>query len=175
MKKTVRNVTAAVLTAVMALSLCACGGSGAASSSAAGSAQTETGSGSGMSSQVQTQEQAEDASAGDAVSVNVFAAASLRAVMEEFEVSYEAAHPGVDIVLNTDSSGTLLTQIQEGAPCDIFFSAAQKQMDTLEGEEMVVEGSRTNVVNNQLVVITQPDSQTSVTGLSDIGSAAKNT
>ena len=105
------------------------------------------------------------------VTVNVFAAASLSNVMGEFEASYEEANPGVDIVINADSSGALLTQIQEGAPCDVFFSAAQKQMDTLEEEGMVVEGTRTNVVNNQLVVITQPDSETAVTGLADIANA----
>ena len=103
--------------------------------------------------------------------VNVFAAASLSAVMAEFEASYEAANEGVDIVINADSSGALLTQIQEGAPCDVFFSAAQKQMDTLEEEGMVIEGTRINVVNNQLVVVTQPDSGTEVTGLGDIGKA----
>ena len=103
--------------------------------------------------------------------VNVFAAASLGAVMAELESSYEAANPEVDIVVNADSSGALLTQIQEGAPCDIFFSAAQKQMDELQGANMVVDGTRTNVVNNQLVVVTQPDSETAVTGLADIAKA----
>ena len=103
--------------------------------------------------------------------VNVFAAASLTAVMSELEANYEAANENVDIVLNTDSSGALLTQIQEGAPCDVFFSAAQKQMDTLEEAGQVVDGTRTNVVNNQLVVITQPDSATLVTGLGDIAEA----
>ena len=105
------------------------------------------------------------------VTVNVFAAASLSNVMGEFESAYEDANPDVDIVINADSSGALLTQIQEGAPCDVFFSAAQKQMDELEGSGMVVEGTRTNVVNNQLVVVTQPDSETAVTGLADIAKA----
>ena len=109
--------------------------------------------------------------ASEAVTVNVFAAASLGSVMAEFEKSFEEANPGVDIVVNADSSGTLLTQIQEGAPCDIFFSAAQKQMDELEEAGMVVDGTRKNVVNNQLVVITQPDSETAVTGLADIAKA----
>ena len=107
----------------------------------------------------------------ETVTVNVFAAASLSNVMAEFEKSFEEANPGVDIVINADSSGALLTQIQEGAPCDVFFSAAQKQMDELEEAGMVVDGTRTNVVNNQLVVITQPDSDTAVTGLAEIGNA----
>lgn len=103
--------------------------------------------------------------------VNVFAAASLSSVMAELESAYEAANENADIVVNADSSGALLTQIQEGAPCDVFFSAAQKQMDELEGASMVVGGTRKNVVNNQLVVITQPDSNTAVTGLGNIGQA----
>ena len=113
----------------------------------------------------------EEAAPAEKTAVNVFAAASLSAVMADFEASYEEANPDVDIVVNADSSGALLTQIQEGAPCDVFFSAAQKQMDELEGAGMVVEGTRTNVVNNQLVVVTQPDSDTAVTGLADIGNA----
>jgi molybdate transport system substrate-binding protein len=116
----------------------------------------------------ETEEAAEPA---EKTTVNVFAAASLSAVMADFEASFEEANPDVDIVVNADSSGALLTQIQEGAPCDVFFSAAQKQMDTLEEDGMVVDGTRTNVVNNQLVVITQPDSETAVTGLADIANA----
>lgn len=104
--------------------------------------------------------------------VNVFAAASLSAVMADFEADFEAANPDVDIVINAGSSGALLTQIEEGAPCDIFFSAAQKQMDQLEEDGLVTDGTRQNVVNNQLVVITQPDSETKVTGLENIGDAA---
>lgn len=106
------------------------------------------------------------------VTVTVFAAASLSSVMAELEASYEEANPGVDIVINADSSGTLMTQIEEGAPCDIFFSAAQKQMDQLADEGLVVADTRKNVVNNQLVVITQKDSQTAVTGLLNISEAS---
>lgn len=108
----------------------------------------------------------------DKVTVTVFAAASLSDVMAEFEAGYEEANPGVDIVINADSSGTLMTQIEEGAPCDVFFSAAQKQMDQLDEEGLVNAESRVNVVNNQLVVITQADSSTEVTGLEDISKAS---
>ena len=115
--------------------------------------------------------EAEEAATAEKTTVNVFAAASLSTVMAEFESGFEAAHPAADIVVNADSSGALLTQIQEGAPCDVFFSAAQKQMDELETAGMVADGTRTNVVNNQLVVVTQPDSETAVTGLANIGEA----
>ena len=108
----------------------------------------------------------------ETVTVNVFAAASLGNVMAEFEKSFEEANPGVDIVVNADSSGTLQTQIMEGAPCDVFFSAAQKQMDELEEEGMVLKGTRTNVVNNQLAVICPINQATKVEGLSTIGNAS---
>lgn len=118
-----------------------------------------------------SQGEEEETAKAEKTTVNVFAAASLSNVMGEFEASYEKTNPDVDIVINADSSGALLTQIQEGAPCDVFFSAAQKQMDELETAGMVTEGTRTNVVNNQLVVITQPDSKTEVSGLADISKA----
>ena len=103
--------------------------------------------------------------------VKVFAAASMQSSLEELEASFEEANPDVDVILNCDSSGTLMEQIKEGAPCDVFFSAAQKQMDELEGEGLVVEGTRANVLNNQLVVITYPDSGTAVTGLENLKDA----
>ena len=106
------------------------------------------------------------------VEIQVFIAASLNTVMQDVKAAYEAEHPGVTIVLNADSSGTLLTQIEEGYECDVFFSAAQKQMNTLQDTDgLVVEGTRHNVVNNQVVVVTRKDSGTSVTGLADIGNA----
>lgn len=104
--------------------------------------------------------------------IQVFIAASLSSVMNEIAQNYNKEHPEVTISFNADSSGTLQTQIEEGYACDIFFSAAQKQMDALEGEGFVVEGTRANVVNNQVVVITYAGSETPVTGLADIGSAS---
>ena len=108
---------------------------------------------------------------GEKTEVQVFVAASLKNVMEDLGQQYEKEHPEVKLVFNADSSGKLLSQIQEGYACDIFFSAAQKQMDTLEGEGNLVEGSRKNVVNNQLCVITLKDSGTKVTGLENLKDA----
>lgn len=100
--------------------------------------------------------------------IQVFIAASLNTVMTDLAGRYNKLHPEVKIILNADSSGTLLTQIQEGYECDIFFSAAQKQMDVLEGDGLVKEGSRKNVVNNQVVVLTRKDSGTAVKGLDSL-------
>lgn len=104
--------------------------------------------------------------------IQVFIAASLNTVMTDLAERYQEDHPEVKIVYNADSSGTLLTQIEEGYECDIFFSAAQKQMDQLEEDGLVIEGSRNNVVNNQVVVLTLKDSGTQVKGLSNLQDAA---
>ena len=84
---------------------------------------------------------------------------------------YNEEQPNVEVVASYDSSGTLMEQIEQGAACDLFFSAAQKQMDQLEGDELVVDGTRANVVNNQVCVVTYKGSDTKVTGLEDIDKA----
>ncbi len=104
--------------------------------------------------------------------IQVFIAASLNTVMTELAEKYNEEHPEVKITYNADSSGTLLTQIEEGYECDIFFSAAQKQMDQLEADGLVEEGTRADVVNNQVVVVTFKGSGTKVTGLENIEEAA---
>ena len=95
--------------------------------------------------------------------VIVFAAASMTETLTELKAVYEADHPDVNIVYNFDSSGTLKTQIQEGADCDLFLSAGQKQMNQLditasaevntEGLDFVLEGSRVNLLENKVVLV----------------------
>ena len=104
--------------------------------------------------------------------IQVFIAASLNTVMTELAKEYNEDHPEVKITFNADSSGTLLTQIEEGYECDLFFSAAQKQMDQLEEENLLVEGTRHNIVNNQVCVVTYEGSNTEVTGLEDLNKAS---
>lgn len=104
--------------------------------------------------------------------IQVFIAASLNTVMTELAEEYNKEHPEVKITYNADSSGTLLTQIEEGYGCDIFFSAAQKQMDQLEKDGLVVDKTRANVVNNQVVVVSLKDSGTKVTGLENLNEAS---
>ncbi len=66
------------------------------------------------------------------VELTVFAASSLQEALTKIGENYQAEHPGVTLVFNFDSSGTLKTQIEEGADCDIFVSAGRKQMDELD-------------------------------------------
>lgn len=112
------------------------------------------------------------AEGGEKTEIQVFIAASLSSVMEELKTMYNEKHPEVTITYSADSSGTLLTQIEEGFECDIFFSAAQKQMNTLQDEDkLVIEGKRANVVNNQVCVVKAKGAETAVTGLADIEKA----
>lgn len=142
-----KRILAALLAGVMVFSLAACSSGGSSSQTA-------------DNGDLQEAEETE---------IQVFIAASLNTVMTELAEMYNEEHPEVKITYNPDSSGTLLTQIQEGYECDIFFSAAQEQMDDLEADGLVAEGTRANVVNNQVVVVTLKDSGTSVTGLENIG------
>ena len=166
----------AFLAAVMtAAAITGCGGS-AAAPAAEDAAETEDVS--------QTEEEsAEDAAEAGTVGesaenteepaeIQVFIAASLNTVMQEVAAKYNETHPDVSIVFNADSSGKLLTQIEEGYTCDVFFSAAQKQMNALEEDGLIVEGTRANVLNNQVVVIKRKDTESEVTGLADIGKAS---
>lgn len=116
----------------------------------------------------------EEEAAGDSfdeTTVTIFAAKSLNSVVDELIILYNKRQPNVKIVTSYDSSGTLMAQIEEGAACDVFFSAAQKQMDQLEAEGLAVEGTRANVVNNQVCVVTYKGSKTTVTGLANIADA----
>ena len=93
----------------------------------------------------------------------VFAAASLTESLTEIKTLYEAANPDVELVFNFDSSGTLKTQIQEGAVCDVFISAAPKQMNQLdiskdEGKnpdrlDFVLEGSQIDLLENKAALV----------------------
>jgi molybdate transport system substrate-binding protein len=108
----------------------------------------------------------------EAVTITVFAAKSLNQVMEELIAEFQKTHENVSVQGSYDSSGTLMVQIEEGADCDVFFSAAVKQMNQLdETDGLVVEGTRHNVVNNQVCVVTYKGSNTKVTGLMDIKNA----
>ena len=159
------------LALVAALALTACGGAKKTESTAATTekaSEMASEAASEKAGEKATEEAKEDA---EKTEVQVFVAASLENVMEDLGQQYEKEHPEVKLVFNADSSGKLLSQIQEGYDCDIFFSAAQKQMNTLEEEGNLVEGTRKNVVNNQLCVITLKDSGTKVSGLETLKDA----
>ena len=127
----------------------------------AGTAAALTACGSPASSSTASSAAASQA-AGESVELIVFAAASLTETLTAIGETYSAENPGVTFSFNFDSSGTLKTQIQEGADCDLFISAGQKQMDQLdsaasadvntEGLDCVDSGSRVDLLENKVVL-----------------------
>ncbi|MBN3868840.1 MAG: molybdate ABC transporter substrate-binding protein [Nostoc sp. JL33] len=93
--------------------------------------------------------------ASSATTLNVYAAVSLTNALNAIKTQYQNANPGVNVVYTFGASGTLLKQIQAGAPADIFISAANDQINVLQNStpSKLVPGSRKNVVKNSLVLI----------------------
>ena len=162
-----KKVLSLILAGVMVLSMAACGSQntdqGAANDTSAKAEQSDSS---------EAAKENSDSEELESTQITVFAAASLENALNEVIKKYNETQPNVTIVPSYDSSGTLLAQIEEGAACDVFFSAAQKQMDTLQNDDqLVVDGTRHNVVNNQVVVITYKGSGTAVTGLENLKDA----
>ena len=107
----------------------------------------------------------------EAAEVQLFIAASLEGAFKEIIPLYNATQPNVKITYNADSSGTLLTQVEEGFACDIFFSAATSQVKTLEEKGYMIAGSRVDLLANKLALITLKGSGTAVTGFADLAKA----
>lgn len=162
-----KNLFALILALALTLSLCACGAKespapsasqGAASAGAEQSAEPEN--------STETQE------------LIVFAAASMTETLTQLGDAYSAEHPDVKIVYNFDSSGTLKTQIQEGADVDVFISAGQKQMDQLditaseevntEGLDFVLEGTRFDILENKVALAVPDDNPADIQSYEDM-------
>ena len=106
--------------------------------------------------------------AGQPVELVVFAAASLTETLTEIADTYEAAHPGVTLTFNFDSSGTLKTQVEEGAACDVFLSAAEKQLDQLEDLGLVDTATRLDLLENRVTLCVPEGNPASIQGFDDL-------
>lgn len=104
-------------------------------------------------------------------SLTVSAAASLTDAARELGTLYQAANPDIAVLFNFGSSGALQTQIEEGAPADVFLSAAQRQMDALETKGFLQPGSRKNLLLNAVVLIVPANSALGLTGFADLAGA----
>ena len=134
-----KKFLAITLSLALTLALCACGS--AQSAATASAAPTAT---------------------AQPVTLTVFAAASLQETLKKLGDMYTAKNPSVKLSFTFDSSGTLKTQIQEGAACDIFISAAQKQMNQLDASQdaannpdkldFVMQGTRVNLLENKVAL-----------------------
>ena len=102
------------------------------------------------------------------ITLNISAAASLTDALAEINTVYTTEHPWVTIIPNFGSSGTIQQQIENGAPCDVFVSAATAQMDNLEKKGLLWEGTRRNLLINSLVLIVPAQSKLDIRGFSSL-------
>jgi molybdate transport system substrate-binding protein len=105
------------------------------------------------------------------VTLNISAASSLANALKAIDTAYTQANPNVTIVLNTAASGTLQLQIENGAPADIFLSAAAANMEALQKENLIVNTSRKNLLDNTLVLVVPTGSTLGLTGISDLATS----
>lgn len=93
------------------------------------------------------------------VTLNVSAAASLQEAMVELEEKFKEVEPNVKLELNLGSSGSLQQQIEQGAACDVFISAGQKQMTALADKDLLLDGTNKTLLTNDLVLVTGEDKE----------------
>ena len=158
-----KKALAIALTLAMSLSLAACGAAApAASSGAASSAPTA-----------------------EPVEISVFAAASMTETIDQIIEAYKTVAPNVTVTPTYESSGTLLTQIKEGADCDLFISAAQKQMNALDGSlkgdadknpdglDLIDTSTRMNLLENKVTLVVPKDNPKGITSFDQLAEHLK--
>ena len=121
-----------------------------------------------------------NADAGEKTELVVFAAASMTETLNQIKTDYEAQHKDITLTYNFDSSGTLKTQIQEGAICDVFISAAQKQMDQLDASkdntanpeqlDFINSDSRMDLLENKVVLVVPENNPKNINSFDDLKS-----
>ena len=166
-----KKMIAMLLALVMAFSLIACGAETTPATNAPTQAATEA-----------VTEAATEAA--EPVELIVFAAASMTETLTTLGQQYMDDHPEVTIIFNFDSSGTLKTQIQEGADCDVFISAGQKQMNQLditakpevntEGLDFVLEGTRFNILENKVALAVPEGNPAGINSYDDLIAGLKD-
>jgi molybdate transport system substrate-binding protein len=102
------------------------------------------------------------------VTLNVSAASSLTDVLKAIDKAFVAQNPNIAVTPNFASSGTLQTQIENGAPADVFISAAAVQMDNLQKKGLLIDETRKDLLNNRVVLVVPSDSSLGLTSLSDL-------
>ncbi|OMF27199.1 molybdate ABC transporter substrate-binding protein [Paenibacillus sp. FSL H8-0548] len=117
----------------------------------------------------QTQQPAE------AVELIVSAAASMTDALTEIEKAYEANHPNIELSFNFGASGALQQQIEQGAPADLFLSAAVKNMTALVDKELIDTNQQINLLANELVVVVPADGALAIENVSDLAKAEVKT
>ena len=165
-----KKMLALLLALAMAAALAACGGS-SAQPAAEPAAEAPA-------------EPAPESAPVEKTEIIVFAAASMTETLTQIKDLYEADHPEITITYNFDSSGTLKTQIQEGADCDLFISAGQKQMNQLDinaspdvntdGLDLILADSRLNLLENKVVLAVPDGNPKGLESFDQLAEALKN-
>ena len=185
-----KKLLASLLACALGISLAACGSSSTSSSTedteaAAAADETEAADTASEEETTEAEEPAEEtADTAENVEVVVFAAASMTETLTEISEMYKEVAPNVTLTFNFDSSGTLKTQIQEGAACDLFISAGQTQMNQLdinadpevntEGLDFVDEDSRVDILENRVTLCVTPDNEAGLESLDDMAAALQD-
>ncbi len=105
---------------------------------------------------------------GEKTTLNILAAASLTDALNELNEIYMEANDNIEILPNYASSGNLQTQIEQGAPADVFISAAPKQMNNLEEKGLILKETRRNLLTNKVVMIVPNNSTLGLTSFTDL-------
>lgn len=108
------------------------------------------------------------ATAGQPVELTVSAASSLQDVLTEIQASYSKRHPEITLLFNLGASNQLQFQIEQGAPTDVFLSAAEAQMDSLESKGLLAAGTRRDFATNKLVLIVPAKSALGLSSFNDL-------
>ena len=164
-----KKMTGIFLALLFSVTLAACGAKAPAGEDVKEETKTED-----MNDGKMAEEKKDDKSS-EKTDLNVFAAASMTESLEELKAVFEEENPGINLVFNFDSSGTLKTQISEGAACDVFISAAQKQMDALDpnrdgkdGDITIDPASRFDLLENEVVLAVKENSDKDIRSFDDI-------
>jgi molybdate transport system substrate-binding protein len=103
--------------------------------------------------------------------LTVSAAISMKDALDDVKQLYTAANPAVSVTTNYGASGTLQIQIEQGAPVDVFLSAAPKQMDALASEGLLLEGTRKDLLRNEVVLIVPKEPPSRISSFQDLARA----
>lgn len=126
--------------------------------------------GCGQQADKNAQPAADQKAAAEPVNLQVSAAASLTDVAADLEKLYQKDHPNVSFTFNLASSGKLQQQIEQGAPADVFISAAKGKMDALDEKDLIVKETRKDLLKNRIVLIVAKDNNT-IKGFDDLNNA----
>ena len=174
-----KRIFAVVMAAVMVVGMTACGGSGESGAQNDANVQNTE-----VVADTQAVADTEATQPAEEVELIVFAAASMTETLTQISEMYKEVAPNVTLTFNFDSSGTLKTQIEEGAECDLFISAGQKQMNQIDitadasintaGLDFVEQGTRINLLENKVTLVVPADNTKNINSFDDMINGLKD-